>query len=89
MNENELLTVEETARCLKISKATVYKMIKKNKLDSVMVNERNLRIPSKCLENILLQDIWRNKLRALRIHSFFDTRTTRLFTILCLYFIEK
>ena len=50
MNENELLTVEETARCLKISKATVYKMIKKNKLDSVMVNERNLRIPSKCLE---------------------------------------
>ena len=43
MDKNELLTVEETARCLKISKATVYKMIKKNKLDSVMDNERNLR----------------------------------------------
>ncbi|WP_440300053.1 helix-turn-helix domain-containing protein [Huintestinicola butyrica] len=55
MDENELLTVEETARCLKISKATVYKMIKKNKLDSVMVNERNLRIPSKCLEKYFVK----------------------------------
>jgi len=35
MNENELLTVEETARCLKISKATVYKMIKKKTKERV------------------------------------------------------
>lgn len=53
MNENKMLTVSEVAQYLKVSKITVYKMIKNHKLDFVRINERSLRISKEKLDKCI------------------------------------
>lgn len=53
MNENKMLTVSEVAQYLKVSKITVYKMIKNHKLDFIRINERSLRISKEKLDKCI------------------------------------
>lgn len=57
MSEDILFTVAETAEYLKVSKVTVYKMIKNSELGSVKIGKRGLRIPKNCLEEFVKESI--------------------------------
>ncbi len=53
MNENELFTVAEIAEYLKISKMTVYKMIKAKKLPALKIGEKCVRITKEKLNEYI------------------------------------
>ena len=44
IQDKQILTVDEVAKLLRLSKATVYRIIKEGKLNSVKFSERNTRI---------------------------------------------
>ena len=44
IQDKEFLTVDEVAKLLRMSKATVYRIIKEGKLKAVKISERNTRI---------------------------------------------
>lgn len=50
MNNNPLFTVSETAKYLKVSTATVYKMIKNKDLRAIKIGKRGIRISKSDLE---------------------------------------
>jgi len=48
-----LLTYDEAAKYLHVSKMTIRRMIKEHKIKMVRVTERNVRIPNSEVERIL------------------------------------
>lgn len=50
MSEDILFTVAETAEYLKVSKVTVYKMIKNRELEAINIGKRGIRIPKELME---------------------------------------
>ncbi len=50
MSEDILFTVAETAEYLKVSKVTVYKMIKNRELEAINIGKRGIRIPKVLME---------------------------------------
>lgn len=55
IQDKQILTVSEVAKLLRLSKATVYRIIKEGKLNAVKFSERNTRIYRSEIDNLLNQ----------------------------------
>lgn len=52
IQDKEFLTVDEVSKLLRMSKATVYRIIKEGKLKAIKVSERNTRILRSEIDNL-------------------------------------
>jgi len=58
MDKETLLTLDEVARKLKLSRGTLYRWIKEKKIKAIVLPSGRLRIPEEELEKILQTQHW-------------------------------
>lgn len=79
MSEDILFTVAETAEYLKVSKVTVYKMIKNRELEAINIGKRGIRIPKVLMEKYV------NKCKGIPYEdSIFSIATSKIYRRLIL-----